>query len=339
MIFIVLLIISTLSAHILKPPAKIYPNLWLKNRKNEEERVEEHKINQKPSITPPNCGLTFFDSRDRIINGQKAAKNEFPWMAQLLEIDNLRDPNSYSKLFCGGSVLNGKYILSAAHCFINDDPYSVFKISRNVNGFYSKLRVALGKNNVNKFEKQVIYGYTLSTMKKVREVINQEDLELGSGMYRVKNIIIHGNYSYQLLNDDISLIELENTVYWNGFEESGNTNVRPVCLPGDQLAKVDENLNLNLDGMDCLILGWGILFPNSDTHANSLMYARQKILSMDSCKSSFMRSNFFLRVWDNKQIIQVIIVGVSRTLFSNLPNFNLKITRSLRLGFSFTFLL
>jgi len=287
--------------------SKTYENKWLKPDKHE---MHKESIDSK-NIEPPTCGITF--SGDRIINGQKAAKNEFPWMAQLREINNLYEPKSYSKLFCGGSILNGKWILSAAHCFITNDPYSVLKISRNANGFYSKFRIAIGVQEVNQFETQSFYGYEITTKNKIRGEIDNKDKQLGSGVFQVKKIIIHGNYSFEYLTNDISLIELAHGIYWDEYQDMGRTNIRPVCLP-DMLSSSSEEPEYDHSiGGTCLIMGWGILNPHSDTHSNTLMYAQQDILPMKDCHSKFIKSNIFLSNYGTSYLpnINVNICGTS----------------------------
>ena len=45
---------------------------------------------------------------DRIINGQVASENQFPYYAAILFRGNIR---------CGGSIIDERHILTAAHCF------------------------------------------------------------------------------------------------------------------------------------------------------------------------------------------------------------------------------
>jgi len=49
------------------------------------------------------------DSPDppRIVNGRVAASGEFPWMVALLK---------GSRQFCGGSLIDERHVLTAAHC-------------------------------------------------------------------------------------------------------------------------------------------------------------------------------------------------------------------------------
>src|SRR5947209_6100986 len=54
------------------------------------------------------CGTKPKD--DRVVNGESATKSEFPWLVALVEAKT-RQP------FCGGSVINDRFILTAGHCF------------------------------------------------------------------------------------------------------------------------------------------------------------------------------------------------------------------------------
>ncbi|EFN86141.1 Ovochymase-2 [Harpegnathos saltator] len=59
-----------------------------------------------PFLTvPPRCGLRNEESR--IVGGQTTSMNEFPWMARLSYLN---------KFYCGGTLINDRYVLTAAHC-------------------------------------------------------------------------------------------------------------------------------------------------------------------------------------------------------------------------------
>lgn len=59
------------------------------------------------------CGKMGTSENDytyRIINGRQATPHEYPWMALLL---------TKGMAYCGGSVINNYYILTAAHCVVS----------------------------------------------------------------------------------------------------------------------------------------------------------------------------------------------------------------------------
>lgn len=43
----------------------------------------------------------------RIVGGVETAVNEFPWVARL---------TYFNKFYCGGMLINDRYVLTAAHC-------------------------------------------------------------------------------------------------------------------------------------------------------------------------------------------------------------------------------
>lgn len=56
-------------------------------------------------------------SNPYIIAGLYAGPGQFPWQVSL--------KNSTEAHFCGGSIINAQYILTAAHCVINETPSNI----------------------------------------------------------------------------------------------------------------------------------------------------------------------------------------------------------------------
>lgn len=79
------------------------------------------------------CGV---GRKSRIVGGQQARPGEFPWQV------GFRWQSDYSRtnLFCGGSLIDQKWVVSAAHCFqrMRGPPY--------------ELKVVLGEFDVNNEE-------------------------------------------------------------------------------------------------------------------------------------------------------------------------------------------
>jgi len=76
-----------------------------------------------PPLPPPppssscKCGVPQ-GNRNRIVGGQPAAKNEYPWQVALVQ-------NGQTKPFCGGTLLSSKTILTAAHCRVSVSQFKV----------------------------------------------------------------------------------------------------------------------------------------------------------------------------------------------------------------------
>ncbi|XP_075393987.1 kallikrein-7-like [Tenrec ecaudatus] len=63
------------------------------------------------------------DSADKIIEGYQCQSNSHPWQVALLR---------GNQLHCGGSLLNDRWVLTAAHCKMNE--YNVYMGSQMLNG-------------------------------------------------------------------------------------------------------------------------------------------------------------------------------------------------------------
>ena len=110
-----------------------------------------------------NCGLR----QTRVVGGSDATAGQFPWQAGLV----LRGG---TRTFCGGSVINKRYVLTAAHCLEN------FSAA-------SQIQVTLGDLNI---------GPT----------------DAGEQRYFVQQIIQHPQYSSVGTGWDFSLLKLDREI-------------------------------------------------------------------------------------------------------------------------------
>lgn len=106
----------------------------------------------------------------KIIGGTEAPKNEWPWMAGVLHSG---DPSNYYAQFCGGSVIDKNWVVTAAHCI---------KEGSNQELMPADIEVLVGAHDLNTNEGTRI---------------------------RVKRIILHPDYNSSTYNNDIALLELE----------------------------------------------------------------------------------------------------------------------------------
>ncbi|XP_011210742.1 trypsin-1 [Bactrocera dorsalis] len=63
------------------------------------------------------CGAQCFcgtPNVNRIVGGTQVRHNKYPWTTQLLK------GRWHARLFCGGSLINDRYVLTAAHCVQNN---------------------------------------------------------------------------------------------------------------------------------------------------------------------------------------------------------------------------
>ncbi|XP_011341020.1 trypsin-1 isoform X2 [Ooceraea biroi] len=129
-----------------------------------KQRIRDTKM-LKPLFAA--CGLT--NKHNRIVGGNETLVNQYPWMAMLLY---------RNQFYCGGTVINSRYVLTASHCI---DRFDV-----------NKLSVRILEHDWN----------TTS------EADTQE--------YKVEKTIKHSGYSTTNYNNDIALIKLAHPIKFQG---------------------------------------------------------------------------------------------------------------------------
>ncbi|XP_016940296.3 chymotrypsinogen B [Drosophila suzukii] len=67
----------------------------------------------------PNCGLSGITPK--IMHGQNAEHGANPWMAYIYKTNN----ESVTEFVCGGTLIHKEFVLTAAHCIVNDDILAV----------------------------------------------------------------------------------------------------------------------------------------------------------------------------------------------------------------------
>jgi len=199
--------------------------------------------NSSPENSRPiDCGYknNDEDKSARIVGGLIADKQEWPWQVHL---------RKWGSGFCGGSIINERWILTAAHC-----------VDKSALDRITDLHVAVGWNH----HEGGRYDFTSS---------EKED---GKDYIQASDIIIHRGWSGSVsasygTNDDIALIKLSRSIR---FVADGRT--RPVCLPSkewDRNSRVDNS---------CTATGWGANEGVGDPTGNaSLRDLEEKLLEVE----------------------------------------------------------
>ncbi|XP_054161833.1 MFS-type transporter SLC18B1-like [Oppia nitens] len=105
-----------------------------------------------------------------IVGGNQVIQHSYPWMAAIMYL-------SHPYPWCGGSLINDRYILTAAHCLIN----------MNISNIKIVLGAHLFKNVSNYWER-------------------------GTQMHDISDYIIHHGYNNMTDKDDLALIKLKTPV-------------------------------------------------------------------------------------------------------------------------------
>ncbi|XP_072152014.1 trypsin-1 isoform X2 [Bemisia tabaci] len=124
--------------------------------------------NEKDTISNCSCNCGQVNQEIRIVGGRPTGVNRYPWLARLV----------YDGQFhCGASLINGDYVLTAAHC--------VRRLKR------SKIRVILGD-----------YDQYVTT-------------ESEAIMRAVSSIVRHRHFDINSYNHDIALLKLRRPVLFS----------------------------------------------------------------------------------------------------------------------------
>jgi len=187
------------------------------------------------------CGLAK-RSNNRIVGGTETEINEYPWQALVTT------PHGT----CGGSLINSKWVLTAAHCIYLPD---------NRDYLYN-VKVILGEHNwQNKNEaNQLKFD--------VEDAINHPEYRSLPGEPGNPGVTI----------DDFSLLKLSKIVDFNAYP-----HIRPICLP-----MTSSKL---YTGVKAIASGWGSLqhFDDPDNRPLSpvLMEVQLTVMSNFECKRSY----------------------------------------------------
>lgn len=169
---------------------------------------------------PPNCGVSM---GDRIVGGQPTLLDEYPLTA-LIEY---RKTNGRTGFHCGASLINSRYVVTAAHC--------IQAIPRS----WKVIGVRLGEWDLNQ------------TTDCVEGDCADAPLDMA-----VEKIIVHEDYDPQskAQYNDIALIRFTRDVNMTPF-------ISPVCLPIDSAER-----SRSIAGTKGVAVGWGRTENNTSSN-------------------------------------------------------------------------
>ncbi|XP_055609287.1 CLIP domain-containing serine protease B4-like [Uranotaenia lowii] len=195
------------------PAPAVDPGL-VQQQHNENRFQPSGSLATKRSLLPsdPVCGTQL---SDRIIGGERTKIDEYPWTARIGRVD-VR--NNEFAFFCGGSLINERYVLTAAHCVVG------------IPRAWRIASVRLGEWDAES-DPDCIEGECYDPV---------QDIE-------VEKPIAHERYvnSRQGVHNDIALLRLARKAK---YEDT----VVPICLP------IDRNFaGQSYEGRKMIVTGWG----------------------------------------------------------------------------------
>lgn len=173
-----------------------------------------HVLAQKEPVAPlpipPRCGMPL---SDRLYGGLATEIAEFPWTA-LIEY---RKSNGQTGFLCGGSLINSRYVLTAAHCI------------QAIPSGWEVIGVRLGEWDLTK-EQDCEHEYCADA-----------PVDMG-----IEKIIVHEDYANNKSHyNDIALIRFNRSVDMSDY-------ISPVCLPIEEPQR-----SKNMVGLTGYAAGWG----------------------------------------------------------------------------------
>jgi len=232
------------------------------------EKEECMELNKREAQKKQISNAEVNTTDGRIVNGYDVDKNCMPrpWLVYI-RIKEIGSASRYAS--CGGSIINKKFIISAAHCFCDKRFGKCIKNDsrrgrRMSSGHYKWIK---GKKKISSsVDRSVINrttvispGYLQSY--KVQDMLDAQALAERNpkSVFKVKNIIIHPYYIHKERDQqDFALIE---TI--RPFDFSDKEKISPICLPAPETRDT---------GIEVAVSGWGNLFEQSSDRKTAECY-------------------------------------------------------------------
>ncbi|XP_071450650.1 melanization protease 1-like [Hetaerina americana] len=195
------------------------------------------------------CGVSL---ESRIIKGEPTMPGEFPWLA-LMQVKDVYFGGL--KFICGGTLINDRYVITAAHC-VKDFRYEL-------------VSVRLGEYNTETDDK-----YCSKLDEALMTKLEYEDCRAEPPKdYPVEKQIVHPEYAPgRKLPNDIALVRLQGSVEYTSY-------IAPVCLPIGDLTLSAADIKV---GVNATVAGWGMTEKLSNSPVP--LKANLPIMEYSACK-------------------------------------------------------
>ena len=196
----------------------------------------------------PNLGLVNADTcgpstAEKVVGGNQTNIFDYPWMA-LIDYDSGKQIPDFR---CGGSLINKRYVLTAAHCVTS------------LPGGLRVTGVRIGEHDLSR-ERDCKIG------EEGEEIACAERYQ----DFSLESVHFHPGYSSTKLQDDIALIRL------NADVDFRPNNARPICLPTGSATMIGKKVT---------VTGWGA--TEIGVRSDKLLQVQLDLINTEDCTRAY----------------------------------------------------